>query len=212
MVAILICVRAPLCITAGYPFVPARDKDEVRVDFQRTLPLFLKVQSEIYSSWPFILFSIMPASAHRARFVTHGCRTWRVRQGILCHTYAYLLCFALCIAEDMLRIGFQPAPLVRTARALPVIRHTAAEGEETQKLLIFDEFLVRQQQRLALPEEPQILPQARLIQIAPELVRDRARISERREKRNGRSAHPVLAHPSIFAAKRLVFFAKSKRR
>src|SRR5207245_8314356 len=104
-----------------------------------------------------------------------------------------------------------PAPLVRTARALPVIRHTAAEGEETQKLLIFDEFLVRQQQRLALPEEPQILPQARLIQIAPELVRDRARISEWREKRNGRRAHPVLAHPSIFAAKRLVFVPKSKR-
>src|SRR5436309_2489354 len=186
MVAILICVRDPLCITNSDPFVPARHEYGVGVNFQRTLPLFLKVQSEIYSSWPFILFSIMPAPAHCARFVTHGCRTWRVRQGILCHTYAYLLCFALCIAEDMLRIGFQPAPLVRTARALPVIRHTAAEGEETQKLLILDEFLVRQQQRLALPEEPQIPPQARLIQIMPELVSNRPRISERREESDRR--------------------------
>ena len=203
---------APICVAAGDPFIPAGDKDELWVFLQSAPPLLLKIKSQLYGLRAQVSLTRMPAPAHRAGFVAHWGRPWRVGQGVLRHAHAHLLIFVLCVRKNVLRIHFQPAPLVRTGGSNPVIGHRTAKGKESKHFRVLDELLVGQQERLAFPEEPQLFPQPRLVEVAPKLVCDCPRITKWSDEGNARRTHALLPHRRVFAAQCLVFILPGKWR
>jgi hypothetical protein len=116
---------------SGDPFVPAGDENEVRVEFQRVIPLFLKVFAGVILTLRARLFSLRIAAAVRTR----------IRQdaeffidGILRDASRDLLNFPGTVRPpiNFLRMSIEPAPFAGLAavRAIEIIGARRAKGEK----------------------------------------------------------------------------------
>eukprot|EP00906_Rhabdomonas_costata_P036429 RCo051110 len=171
VIAVVTAVAVPLWKTGRNPFVPARYENKLGIDVQHsTLPLLFKVQATVHRIWRKVPTARMPASAHCPGFVAEGSRPHDAWQGVLSNTDTYLLGLTLTVIEHVLRIDLEPAPLVLLAWSRPVIGNGLTEGKKPENLRFVNELLVGEKKRLSVPQEPQLLPSTRLVQVNPKLV------------------------------------------
>ncbi len=112
---------------SGDPFVPAGNKDDFRIDLQSALPLFLEVFTGIVAIFGSRFGAVVIASSVLARVAQHA--KFSV-DCVLSDANAHFFNFALVVIELMLRIGFQPTPLILLRRPHEVVWLRRSKCEE----------------------------------------------------------------------------------
>ena len=156
----------------GYPLVPCGDHDEFRIDLQCVVPLFLEIESAPDGIDGRILLALVetspprlagPREFHRPGFPVH----------VLRGGYIDLLGNGGIVGEAIgLRMDSEPVPSIRRVFVRRCARpESSAEGEMFSHLR-HGCVRVAEEQRLAVPMEPEFVKATRKVEFLEQLARD----------------------------------------
>ncbi len=215
-----IVFHAPVLVAACHPLIPAGNEYELRVELECPVPLLGEVQAVHVRVGPAVVaLALGVAAAVTVGQIERRAMAAARIAGVLGYTDRYLL-----IASAgkwnvaMLRVDLQPPPLIRSRWSVDVVGLAGPEREEladlTSKLRlclvaghIGEVVGIGHDERLTLPEEPQVAPLAGLVEVRVEVLQARQAVGARAEGEHEddlRRLYAVLSGFGPYLAERLV--------
>jgi len=201
-------VLVPLGESAGDPFVPAGDEDELGVEFEGAPPLLGEVIAHVDGVGGGIFCAVVPASAVGAVFVAH-CGEFAFH-GVLGDADGDLFDSAVGGAEGVLGVDFEPAPFVWGGGARKVGGDGLAVREEGLDCGVFDFCGVGHDEGAIVPVEPQLLVVAFAVEFVIEGLDDAGGVAEGGEEGDLGGSIALAADGAVFGAEGHVGFAEGE--
>ena len=191
----------PADVLPGDEFVPAGNENQVGIALQRIIPLLLDIQSVQVSILAGILPALLgitaPVSSRRIES-TAVAAAGIVR--ILRHADHHLFAAAVRTFDKlMLRIGFEPTPLVGTPGAVHDVGLTGTEREKIADRPVFGRIgqvvRISHDTGFAVQVKPKVFGPARLVNILIKLAQRNERPIHRPERQHERNLRHIHAVP-----------------